>query len=95
MHYRLLSFLVGLSIIFTGCASKPQEKIVYKYIKPKCYIPKEPKLEPFSFIQIGNYYCAEPSEIKKILIDFYKLDSYKQKLLKILENVCDIEEKRR
>ena len=85
-------FLIFNIAILSSCAVKTVEKPVYIekpiYIKPNIPpIPERPVLEQVEFYKIGENYCIDKNNAKKLLINFYKLDNYARQLEIIIDDI--------
>ncbi len=78
-----------LSLLLTclmGCAA-PNQVIRSEYISPDFTIPQEPILTPVSWKIYGDLYCLTEDDSKQMLMNWTRLQAYKDELKTILEGL--------
>ena len=93
MVIKLLILLQVIVLFFSffGCAEKKCNDVIIKPVY-KCEvppIPKKPEMVEVKWTKLGNYYCIDKQESKKLMINIYRLDSYSNQLKTILEGIKD------
>ena len=75
------------SICIIGCGYKCNTKTEFIYDKPAVIIPEKPKMEDVKWVKIGDMYCVDKENSKKLMKNLYKLDSYIIELQTILKGL--------
>ena len=84
--WLMLAFLLS-SFYLIGCSNKCNTKTEFIYDKPSIIIPEKHKMENVKWVKIGEMYCIDKENSKKLLKNLYKLDSYIIELQTILKGL--------